>query len=177
MRSTDGAVIAEVTYYGAVGSGCETPALAYDFLRTFLTEDYQWDLVRPRAPRTNIDFWNLPQEQQVDGLIENSWPVRTDGSPSYLWDSLQYQNFHEGYVYENYHKLLKSNDLDITDADMPILEETIDEVRFPICQPYEESLSYVLTLLNNEDGTPTEADIDELAEQVYRYLWWHLAEG
>lgn len=176
MRRSDGTIVADITYYGAVGSSCANTELAYSFLRTFLTEDYQWDLVRPRAKRENIDFFNLPQEKQVDGLIENSWPVRT-GAAAHLWDSLQYQNFYEGYVYEDYNKALKSNDLDITDADMPILNVSIDEVRFPLCQPYEESLSYALTLLNNEDGTPTGVDIDELADEVYQYLWWHLAEG
>ena len=34
-----------------------------------------------------------------------------------------------------------------------------------------------LSRLNMEDGTPTDADIDELARQVYQGLWWHLAEG
>ena len=177
MRRTDGSVTAEVTYYGAVGSSCGNTELAYDFLRIFLTEDYQWDLVRPRASRVNIDIFNLPQEKQVDGQIEDSWPVRTAGATQYLWDTLQYQNFYEGYIYENYNKKLKSNDLNISDEDLPILSVSIDEVRFPLCQPYEESLSYALTLLNNEDGTPTDVDIDELAGEVYQYLWWHLAEG
>ena len=177
MRNTDGAVVAEVTYYGAIGSSCREPGLAYDFLRMFLTEEYQWDMIRPRAPRENIDFFKLPAEVQVDGMIEDSWPVRTTGATAYLWDTLQYQNFHEPYNYENRHKALKSNDLNITDSDLPILNIPIDEVRFPFYQPYEESLGYALSLLNNEDGSPTDADIDTLASEVVRYLWWHLAEG
>lgn len=177
LRRTDGSIVADVTYYGAVGSGCVTPEQAYDFLRIFLTEAYQWDLVRPRAERENIDAFDLPREPQVDGLIENSWPVRTKGSTQYLWDTLQYQNFQESYVYENLHKPLKSRDLVITDADLPILGTPIDEVRFPLCLPYEESMAFALTKLNYEDGTPTDMDIDSLAEQIYRYLWWHLAEG
>lgn len=177
MRSTDGSVIAEVSYYGAIGSGCTNVELAYEFLRVFLTEEYQWDLVRPRAKRENIDIFNLPQEKQVRGMIEDSWPVRTVGATPYLWDTLQYQNFHEMYVYENLHKQLKDDFLNISDADLPILQVEMDEVRFPFYQPYEETLEYALTLLNNEDGTPTDVDIDKLARQVYQYLWWHLAEG
>lgn len=177
MRNTDGKVVAEVVYYGAVGSSCNDPKLAYEFLRLFLTEDYQWDLVRPRASRENYNSSNLPQEKQVDGLVEDSWPVRTNGSVQYLWDTLQYQNFHESYIYENYHKDLKSDDLNISNDDMTILDITIDEVRFPISQTYEESLSYALSLLSNEDGTPTDVDIEELAEQIYQYLQWHLEEG
>ena len=37
-------ITALVNYYGAVGADCEQPALAYDFLREFLTEDSQWEI-------------------------------------------------------------------------------------------------------------------------------------
>lgn len=178
LKTYDGKTIAEVTYYGAVGASCEYPELAYNYLRKFLTTDYQWDLVRPRAPRENIDRWNLPREPQIDGFIENSWPVRATGSAAYLWDTLDYQLFYDQSGLPFSQKLMKQlKSLEIRDEDIPILNISFDEVRFPLCQPYEESLSYALSLLNNEDRTPTDVDIDELAEQVYQYLWWHLAEG
>ncbi len=178
LKTYDGKTVAEITYYGAIGASCEEPALAYEFLRKFLTEDYQWDFVRPRAPRENISYFNLPNEPQVDGMIENSWPVRVNGSVEYLWDTIKYQLFqhNSGLPFsKSLYRQLKSQCL--TDADMPILQTSFDEVRFPLCQPYEESLAYALTLLNNGDGTPTDVDIDALADQVYQYLWWHLAEG
>ena len=178
MKGMDGSVIAEVVYYGAIGAGCGDVSLAYDFIRLFLTEDYQWDQVRPRASRENYDIFNPTSEVQVNGMIEDSWPVRTAGATAYLWDTLQYQNYKDTYFYgENRHKALKSKNLQISDADLKITNCSIDEVRFPIYQPYEESFSYALSLLNDEDGTPTDVDIKALAEEVYRYLWWHLAEG
>ncbi len=48
LRAMDGSVAASVTYFGAVGCCCENPALAYEFLREFLMEEFQWDLYRPR---------------------------------------------------------------------------------------------------------------------------------
>lgn len=180
LRSVDGKVIAEITYYGAVGSGCKDIALAYDFLRIFLTEDYQWDQIRPRNDLTNIDVFDLPKEVQADGFVEDSWPVRVKGSTQYLWNTLQYQLFAYGdglYNMQQRRRPLRSKELVLTDADLPVLEEAIDEVRFPVYQPYEESLRYALTLLNNADGTPSDVDIEGLAKEVYRYLWWHLAEG
>ena len=178
MRTIDGKVTAEVAYYGAIGATCKDQALAYEFLRTFLTEEYQWDQVRPRTDRSKDDIWTgYARELQTDGMIEDSWPVRTAGATAYLWDTLQYQNYMQSHIYKNYHKLLKSKELKITDSDLPILQTEIDDVRFPFYQPYEETFSYALTLLNHEDGTPTNADIDKLAGQVYQYLWWHLAEG
>jgi len=50
-------------------------------------------------------------------------------------------------------------------------------VRFPVILPEEESFEHALTLLNEEDGTPTDVDIDALAQQVYQSLWFHLMEG
>ena len=180
LRGMDGSVTAEITYFGAVGSSCETPELAYAYLREFLTEAYQWDLVRPRASRTNIDYWNLPQELQTDGFVENSWPVRAKGAAPYLWDTFQYQLFYDNRgigATTKRQRTLKAKSLTVTDEDLSILDVPIDFVGFPIVQPYEESLSWALAQLNGADGTPTDVDIDGLAGQVYRYLWWHLAEG
>lgn len=181
MRTTAGSVVAEVTYYGAVGAGTENPELAYEFLREFLTEEYQWDILRPQTDRSKDEMFNFAQELQNDGLVEDSWPVRSKGAAYYLWENLQYQIYSEystgvPWTIDSYKKL-RSDDITITDKDMAILDYAIDEVRFPITQEYEETLEYALTLLNNEDGTPTDVDIDALAKKVYKNLWWHLAEG
>ena len=40
-----------------------------------------------------------------------------------------------------------------------------------------DTLQSALAQLNNDDGTPTDVDIDKLAQQVWTDLWWHLAEG
>lgn len=182
-----GKTTAEVTYFGAVGAGCENPALAYEFLREFLTEDAQWDILRPRTDYSDSDIWNIPPQLQSLGFVENSWPVRTRGSVAYLWDTVQYQ-IHGGGTFSGIARTDINPDSDaiaeamyydifLTDDDLPILNAPIDEVRFPVTLPKDESMAWALAQLNEEDGTPTDVDIDALAEQLYRNLWWHLAEG
>ena len=191
LRCADGSIAAEVTFYGAVGASCESPELAYDFLREFLTEEAQWDLLRPRSEYANADIWNIPPESQCRGFVENSWPVRTKGSVQHLWDTIQYQ-IYSGISYQGLGissgplaqleaararaKRFK-NAIILTDEDLPILFTPIDEVRFPITLPENESMAWALAQLNEEDGTPTDVDIDALAEQLHQNLWWHLAEG
>lgn len=174
LRTTDGSVTASITYFGAVGSSCKRPELAYEFLRQFLMEEFQWDLYRPRVSKAA-----RLSEVQSPGMIEDSWSVRTAGSVPYLWSSLKYQ--HIG-VYSS--SLIGSDEIstrvqhiDMTDDDFPALTWEIDEVRFPVILAEEESIEYALSQLNEEDGTPTDVDIDKLAQQVYQNLWYHLYEG
>ena len=181
LRTMDGSVVAEITYYGAVGSGTQNPELAYSFLREFLTEEYQWDILRPQTDRSEDTLFYLANEIQNDGLVEDSWPVRTKGATQYLWKNLQYQLYEDSSSFyresRKLHKSLKGKNTVLTDQDMLFLNDAIAEVRFPINQEYEETLEYALSLLNNKDGTPTDVDIDDLAETVYQNLWWYLAEG
>ena len=176
LRGTDGKVSASVTYYGAVGGGCAEPELAYEFLREFLTEQYQWDLYRPRVEKDDDPNTKEALEPQRYILVEESWPVRTVGCITSLWDNRSYQLFHS--VNSKYGKLLAMRTPDsLTEEDFSILSAPIDTVVFPFYQPEEETLAYGLEQLNNENGAPTEVDIDALAESIHLNLWWHLAEG
>ena len=182
FRNLEGNVVAEVTYYGAVGAGSAKVELAYEFLRAFLTEEHQWELSRPQTDRSKDDIWlGWARELQNDGLVEESWPVRSSGAAGPLWKNWSYQLY---YDYNNFfpkstrlYRLFGRGEIVTYLEDMNVLNHAVDEVRFPIFQSYEESLSYALTLLNTEDGTPTDVDIEALAEEVYWNLWWHLAEG
>lgn len=176
LRSTDGQASATVTYYGAVGGGCAVPELAYEFLRQFLTEEFQWDIYRPRVKKTNEIFDHEPPEPQRYILVESSWPVRFDGSVEPLWDNRAYQLFHYGYSF-NARILGIQTPAPLVEGDITVLDVPIDKVHFPIAQEAEETLAYALFLLNDENGAPTDADIDALAEEVWQNLWWHLAEG
>lgn len=176
LRSTDGKVTVSVAYYGAVGGGCGDPELGYEFLREFLTEEYQWDLYRPRVEKDdNPNTMDLTEPQRYI-LVEESWPVRTRGCIVPLWDNRMYQLFYCSK--SQYGRLLSLRTPDtLVESDFSVLETPVDTVYFPIVQDEEETLSYALHLLNDENGVPTDADIDALAEEVYRNLWWHLAEG
>ncbi len=186
LRTADGAAAAEVTYFGAVGAGCENPALAYRFLREFLSEEAQWELLRPRTDFSHADIWNIPPQVQNWGLVEYSMPVRIKGAVPYLWGTIQYQVYGGGvrkwgYTFGDDPKgtaaVAFHNTITLTDEDLPILFAPIDEVRFPVTLPEDESMAWALAQLNEEDGTPTDVDIDALAEQLHQNLWWHLAEG
>ena len=181
LRSSDGSVVAEVTYYGAVGSSCSNVDLAYAFLRQFLNAEYQWETYRPRVAKSYSLSEVKHREVQNPGLVEDSWPVRTAGATQHLWSNIQYQSF--GFYTDSVSetitrsKLFQKTDFVLSDEDIPVLSFSVDEVRFPPYLPYEETLDYALTLLNNEDGSPTDVDIEKLAKKVYQNLWWHLAEG
>ena len=180
LRRNDGSVGAEITYFGAISASCTDAALAYDYLRLFLTEDFQWDGIRPRADRSRDDANYKASEVQSYGFVEDSWPVRAIGASSHLYSTLQYQSTYiTSGISETKARLgqVKSTMANLTDVDLPILNIDIDEARFPIYLAEEETLAYALSQLNNADGTPTDVDIDVLAEKVYQNLWWHLAEG
>ena len=186
MRIPDGGVQAQVTYWGAVGSTTADPELAYEFLRQFLTEDYQWDVVRPRVQNRGKPYWEWAPTAQKDGLVENSWPVRTLGSVAPLWENIRYQ-FLESYSPDPYSFLNMTGDLlgklsaiermAMTQQDMPALDWPIDSVCFPISLAPEEDLKYAMSQLNAPDGTPTDADIDQLTDTILRALWWHAAQA
>lgn len=65
LRANDGSVVADVTMYAAVTSGCAHPEIAYDFLRGFLGEQFQW---QTGEVCSDLDFYG--------------WPVRIKGSVS-----------------------------------------------------------------------------------------------
>ena len=69
LRAIDGSVVADVTMYTAVTSGCEHPELAYDFLRQFLGEEFQW---QTGEIHSDLDFFG--------------WPVRIKGSANPVCD-------------------------------------------------------------------------------------------
>ncbi len=177
LRTANGSTVASVTYWGAIGSSCENPAIAYTFLRQFLEEEFQWGEYRPREDKSRSRFL---KEVQAPGQVENSWPVRTQGSVSHLWDIVQYQvklNVDSAERDIASYLSRQVQIMEFTDEDLPALSWEIDEVRFPITLTGEDSMEYALSLLNEADGTPTDVDIDALAEKVWQNLWWHLAEG
>ncbi len=179
LRTVRGETTATITYWGAVGGGSKCPELAYEYLRSFLTEYYQWDIYRPRVKKEG-PFWEWPPEPQTQGMVENSWPVRVKGSVPLLWDNMLYQYQGAGGTdggAPGRMKAVKRPGLPMTDAQVPVLAMPIDQVVFPIHLPQEKSLAHVLEQLNHPDGTPTDADIDALAQEVWQNLWWHMAEG
>ena len=180
LRTPDGGVQAQVTYWGAVGSTTADPELAYEFLRQFLTEDYQWDVVRHRIYNMGRPYWEWSYPVQKHGLVEDSWPVRTLGSVAPLWKNFGYQitDFNQSTVDLVVNvKAKAAGYMTMTQQDMPALDWPIDSVCFPISLAPEEDLKYAMAQLNAPDGTPTDADIDQLTDTILRALWWHAAQA
>lgn len=179
LLRSDGTIGAEVTYFGAVGASCDDAQMAYDYLRLFLTEDYQWDVVRPRTDRSHDNAFSVKAEMQNFGLVEQSWPVRDQGAIPYLFDTFLYRNVTHGRTSkeEGQRRAQIKAVETITEDSAIVLQHPITEARFPIYMEEENTLAYALMQLNDENGNPTNIDIDELAENVYQKINWHFAEG
>ena len=164
IRAADGRLIAEITYYGAVGSGCKYPEIAYEFLRMFYSEELQWQQYYP---------WNAGEA--VENLAERGYPVRSVG-----FAEVQYENIRKELeqdqledkrekkrTYMFRREPLLDKGFTITDEDLPILATPVDEARFPFMTIDGEFFyQYVSKIETIED-----------AEAMMEDLKWLLAEG
>lgn len=161
VRAADGSLVAEITYYGAVGSGCKHPELAYEFLRMFLSEEVQWEQYWPRT--------------ELTGMIEDGYPVRTRGSVEYFFKTIrtQIQKAHDANVkakmmkYVPRQRKFLGESFTITDEDVPVFSCRIDEARFPVTTADGEYFSLHLTEITEE----------EEAQQMIDDLQWYILEG
>ena len=158
VRSMDGSVIADVTYYGAISAGSQNPELAYEFLRAFLTEDFQWER-------------NLIDVQGVWKLAGYGWPVRSEGSYAALTESIWARS--EWKFSHGANKIPKEA---LLENECSILSTKIDKARFSI--PLEHSFYRDLwTLYDKEKMMPSDVDIPQLAQKWLEKLQLHLDEG
>ena len=164
IRAADGRLIAEITYYGAVGSGCKYPEIAYEFLRTFYSEELQWQQYYP---------WNAGEALEI--MAERGYPVRTVG-----FAEVQYENIRKeleqdqladkrmkNHTSMRRREPLLDKSFTITDKDLPILATPVDEARFPFMTIDGEFFyQYVSKIETTED-----------AQAMMEDLKWLLAEG
>ncbi len=172
LRAVDGSIAASVTYYGAVGAGCDYPEEAYDFLRRFLLEENQWELNRPLKRdtiRPNVKLQYYP--------VADGWPVRAKGSIAPLWNTLRrgvtgYRSAFE----KGLGRSRRVMSVCLTDEDIPLLDAQIDRVSFG--HTLEQNLAETLRSLNDpKTGAAQEADLNALAAQLIRELTWQMMEG
>lgn len=171
LRASDGSLAASVTYYGAVGAGCDHPEEAYDFLRCFLLEENQWEQNRPLkrdTVNTNVEVQYYP--------VADGWPVRAKGSIEPMWNTLRRGVSGYGNDSEGQSRSRRILSVRLTDADIPLLEAKIDRVSFG--HTLEQSLAETLRGLNDpKTGEAQEADLDALAVELIRELTWQIMEG
>ena len=158
LTASDGSLVADVTFYGAIGGQCEHPDIAYDFLRQLLTEDFQWE----KNTEVHNDY------VKYTALAREGWPVRTVGSVAPLAKST-----YDQIVWDNSKMKLEFRLQDMTDDNIPLLQTKIDHVRFSI--PLERELERIVREEVKENST--EADMRSLADQWLQALQWHLFEG
>lgn len=163
VTASDGALIANVSYYGAVGANSNTPELAYTFLREFLLEENQWE--------NNLG-------DIASGLIEGGWPVLTKGSGIDLsLDLLRSETVGQLASEEANRRRTVVKHAEMTEEDFMVLDTQIDAVRFfPITQAdYMIHIDSQLNLARNPDAM--NVDVDNLAKELIQSLQWHVAEG
>ena len=164
VRTLDGDVLADVDYYGAVGASCQNVGFAYEFLRGFLTEEYQWE-----------NFRQLPASEQDSGLLAQAWPVRYKDAVESLWEKLKYQVESVSLVPGTSNAVDAILAVELEEADVPVLREKIDIVRFPITMP-EEYWQMLVSYDHAADSVPELPDVDALADTVIAELQATLAE-
>lgn len=161
IRAVDGSLVAEVTYFGAVGSGCQDPQLAYEFLRLFLTEYAQWE-----------------QYFTQNILLETSYPVRAIGSAEPFYETIRtrLQKMQDSdirnkfYTYVPTRKKFLVDTFVITDEDVPILSVTVDEARFPVITTEGSIVDQQLAQIGQSGGA-------EQIRQMLDDLQWLISES
>lgn len=177
VHSVGGDVVATVTYYAAVGSGCRNPELAYEFLRQFLLEDSQRELNRPERNHTKPlkrTASNTSNDLQYPGLIENGWPVRDKNAVEDLWKIRRKQTYIRQlapfFTSDGTRSRMKKIGLsEITEDQIPIADIDIDQVRFntTLSDSFGDTLAAV----------SAQTDVTDVAEQLVWILRWHVSEG
>lgn len=177
LRSVGGDVVATVTYYAAVGSGCRNPELAYDFLRQFLLEESQRERNRPERNHTKPLkrlAANTSNDLQYPGLIENGWPVRDENAVQELWAIRRKQTYvrrlDDFFTSEGTKIRMRKICLsEITEDQIPVADMDIDQVRFNTT--LSDSFADALATVSGQ------TDAAALAEQLVWLLRWHVSEG
>ena len=166
LRSSDGSVVAEITYWGAIDANCENVELAYAFLRQFLSREVQWE-----TTRSELDI------DQSGSLYAEGYPVRVEGSVAHISKSLISMASKRDLSYAEgaNERLLALKAVELTDEDFPLLDVEINDVRFPIA--WEREVQSALIQLLPTFSQPGEIDIEKTAGEMIRELEFHLAEG
>ena len=177
LRSVGGDIIATVTYYAAVGSGCRNPELAYDFLRQFLLEESQREANRPERNHTKPVKGvasNTSNDLQYPGLIGNGWPVRDKNVVEDLWKVRRKQTYVRQldafFTSDGTRvRMQKIGRSEIMEDQIPIADIAIDQVRFNTT--LSDSLANTLAAVSDQ------TDVANVAEQLVWILRWHVSEG
>lgn len=161
LRATDGSLVANVSYWGAVNANCQAPAAAYDFLRLFLTPEVQ----------LGQGFGSGFKTKLRDVTRTCGWPVRTKDSLQTMWNAV----CGSGAGFEGVDKEVELSivNTDLSSEELPVLSAAFDEVRFP----GEEYLLFNTTLQELEESGFSEENMKAAAKELLTQLKYYIAES
>lgn len=169
LTDSNGKLVADVTYYAALGASCREPELSYDLLRRFLLEENQWEQNRPLMRHKDdrkIQFQYHP--------IADGWPVRNHGWIEICWGNFRNAFYHmRGALDTNYSRSNRILHTTLTDENFPILDIRIDRVSFG--NTIEQKIAALLREIDG--GTNANVDLNAQAEQLLREIKWQMMEG
>lgn len=158
MRASDGSLIANISYYGAIGANTKHPDVAYEFLRQLLLEETQW----------------MPN---LEDMLEFGWPVLLEGSgpalDAAILDASRGNNTSDDARKRN----MAIHDAQMSEEDFAILYTQPTAVRFlPAAQfDYMVEIGNKLNIQSNPDAMSV--DVEALADEILQELNWEVAEG
>ena len=170
LYSADGSLIAHIEYWCAVGSNCEYPDIAYEFLREFLTRETQWELNRDSF------LISLSSSFYEDGI-----PVRSKGAILPLMESVRNQvAVSPSQSDEDKERAMLLRSITLEESDIPIWDAEIDQVRFVsyLDNKLYDKLNNILhdSIYGGKEEL-SNAEIDEMAKEFVTELRYLMAEG
>lgn len=170
IRGLDGSLVADVTYYGAISTGCENKELAYEFLRMFLMEDFQW----------GQEYIANTHDLFDDAGISIGWPVRAENALQVSCDGFykSLQRYSADGPAERKQRKERLLETSIVEDELSILKVNIDKARYPI-EALEEKLFRVVwdDLIERGQNKISDNEIGDLADEWLHDLEWHMFEG
>lgn len=170
ILAADGTLNATIHYYAAVGAGSDHPRLAYEFVKQFLSDEAQYEsyLTEPEYIRSTYDAWY-------------GWPVRTVGSVEPRLATLRARisrEVHSDAGEKKRQSQFESEQLTLTDADIPALTWEVDGVIFPTSGDIGIDLVDFSNLMLDfeNDYAPRDVDFNAYAREYIENLQRHLQE-
>ena len=158
MRASDGSLIANISYYGAIGANTKHPDVAYEFLRQLLLEETQW-------------------KPTLEDSLEFGWPVLLEGSGPAL-DAAILDASRGNHASDDARKRnMAIFSAEMSEEDFAVLYTQPTAVRFlPAAQwDYMVEIESKLNIRSNPDAMSV--DVEALADEILQELTWEVAEG
>ena len=157
LRSADGSIVADITYWGAISTNCSYPEDAYSFLKLFLRKEVQLQ------EGFGEDY------PTVCNNLRQGWPVLSPGSGELMW-RMALRRSMGTQTSPELRTAMVSLAFDDSDVEA-LLSAEIDEIRF--ANPLEhEVIRLFADVEERQEKTP-----EEVAEYIVTQLNYQLAEG